>query len=987
MAENKKQINEYFRSLPANSSPSSATNLVAEENGVTKKVPIDSFVRQDEDGAVTLPYNLDVEGSLATSDGASFGGSVSIGFGEALHLYNEDNNKAVGLFCSADGTKLELNDAVVATEAYVDEKVANISGGGFPELTIVIDEETPLVTLTRAFESAGMTSSERKRLVQLQGIGYALLLCNAFFVGNSWVIYATNLYNGKKFEAKSVDPRNIRLRDFLDPTGEYVVEDSVEIPDEYVTETKLEERLAELGDLSGGSNTYIYEMQDSSATMLDLINYIESQGYISDTIMLLQLAGAKPGKYIGSINFFASRGMFTFNLLDVNTATLYSAPTSSTSTTIVSAFAIATKTELDNSRVSGLPYESVYWGNPMTDMLDKITEYVSPNSPQKTIIQIYGYNSALLLASGNLYTEDDKDIWSLSVTNLYNGKMLYVEDVDPATITISDFLNSGKYEVKQESGGSPMTYITYNELKDLRNSGSLVPGMFYRITDYQCTTSQENTGAMNNQFDIIVQALDESTLSETASADKHENDTYFADTNFGAWEIKYCLDNDSSRFAWAIDKKYSLKNKEANFPYFVEGDIFTRCESMDGNCSREGYVYAWTTEEHKESWEAEKCIYTDTEDVLTATNFAYYSNYSWMLYSPFEACFDIICESGKGVIYYMKDEFGNECPYDFKNITYTNIRSSHTLGLDTSAYYPTFTLTSLLSYTQWGSTYGVTRASSLDTMVNGVLYYGYTCSSNPSAWGTNVFFVTDEVITSSSTMYFVRDGEVSVASFGGSLGSESNYETSIKGKAKNNIIREYTESGRAALPQIVISNKSTNNIFGRDCMSITLNSSDDNTFAKGCGYITIISGSYNNFDAGCSDISLQNGCYDNKFGASCAVIDIGEGGSYNTFGVCCSGITIGHNCTNNTFEGTNNEFNLGEGCSGNTFGRNCSSIILANNCYGNTIEPECAGIYIEVESTYYVRVCQGINHKAISPVANANYQQVFKAKGSTETEV
>ena len=26
--------------------------------------------------------------------------------------------------------------------------------------------------------------------------------------------------------------------------------------------------------------------------------------------------------------------------------------------------------------------------------------------------------------------------------------------------------------------------------------------------------------------------------------------------------------------------------------------------------------------------------------------------------------------SGKGVIYYMKDEWGNECPYDFKNIQY-----------------------------------------------------------------------------------------------------------------------------------------------------------------------------------------------------------------------------------------------------------------------------------------------------------------------------
>jgi hypothetical protein len=29
-------------------------------------------------------------------------------------------------------------------------------------------------------------------------------------------------------------------------------------------------------------------------------------------------------------------------------------------------------------------------------------------------------------------------------------------------------------------------------------------------------------------------------------------------------------------------------------------------------------------------------------------------------------------ESGKGVIYRMIDEFGNDCPYDFKNVLYNS---------------------------------------------------------------------------------------------------------------------------------------------------------------------------------------------------------------------------------------------------------------------------------------------------------------------------
>jgi hypothetical protein len=41
-------------------------------------------------------------------------------------------------------------------------------------------------------------------------------------------------------------------------------------------------------------------------------------------------------------------------------------------------------------------------------------------------------------------------------------------------------------------GGSSnfMTNITYEELKSLRDSGNLIPGMQYRITDYVTTTAQ-----------------------------------------------------------------------------------------------------------------------------------------------------------------------------------------------------------------------------------------------------------------------------------------------------------------------------------------------------------------------------------------------------------------------------------------------------------------------------------------------------------------
>lgn len=126
--------------------------------------------------------------------------------------------------------------------------------------------------------------------------------------------------------------------------------------------------------------------------------------------------------------------------------------------------------------------------------------------------------------------------------------------------------------------------ITYKELAMLRSREGLIPGLWYRITDYKTTTTQTDTSVGNVQFDILVLATSEDTLSEEAKAVRHEGDSHLpTNTQFNAWKIWYCLDNDTSRFFWADE------------------------------------------------------------------------------------------ENGKGVIYRMIDEFGNDCPYDFKSILFKNV--------------------------------------------------------------------------------------------------------------------------------------------------------------------------------------------------------------------------------------------------------------------------------------------------------------------------
>ena len=92
---------------------------------------------------------------------------------------------------------------------------------------------------------------------------------------------------------------------------------------------------------------------------------------------------------------------------------------------------------------------------------------------------------------------------------------------------------------------------TYAELKALRDAGELIPGMMYRITDFVTGSTQANTRSAEHPFDIIVLALNESTLSEDAYAIRHEGDTYFSNCNLAAWKLRYNFDNDTNKYKWA----------------------------------------------------------------------------------------------------------------------------------------------------------------------------------------------------------------------------------------------------------------------------------------------------------------------------------------------------------------------------------------------------------------------------------------------------
>lgn len=128
-------------------------------------------------------------------------------------------------------------------------------------------------------------------------------------------------------------------------------------------------------------------------------------------------------------------------------------------------------------------------------------------------------------------------------------------------------------------GGSLVSSFSINvlwrELKELRDSAKLIPGMSYRITDYVATTTNSESRSANHPFDIIVTADSENVLNENARAIKHEGDPYFEKCDLSAWQLKYSIDNDVNRWNWA---QYAL---ESYVFYFAGIELLGTLESSE----------------------------------------------------------------------------------------------------------------------------------------------------------------------------------------------------------------------------------------------------------------------------------------------------------------------------------------------------------------------------------------------------------------------
>lgn len=136
--------------------------------------------------------------------------------------------------------------------------------------------------------------------------------------------------------------------------------------------------------------------------------------------------------------------------------------------------------------------------------------------------------------------------------------------IDKAVLPDGIFTSSGCVE------------IDYQSLFELCQNGELAPGQWYRITNYTYNPpSSTYMVSGNHEFDILVQALTQSNLNESAFATHHEGDTYFTGCNLAAWELKYSPSTGTI---------YYMKDEFGNeAPYDFKNAIFKGVTSYDSS--------------------------------------------------------------------------------------------------------------------------------------------------------------------------------------------------------------------------------------------------------------------------------------------------------------------------------------------------------------------------------------------------------------------
>ena len=528
--------------------------------------------------------------------------------------------------------------------------------------------------------------------------------------------------------------------------------------------------------------------------------------------------------------------------------------------------------------------------------------------------------------------------------------------------------------LKQQGGGtnpaidiSLVVSTTYAKLKALRDASGLSIGTWYRITDYDTTVyNNANARAAGHPFDVLVMATDVNQLSEDAKAVHSARDTegYFAHANLAAWKLKYSLDNDSAKFAWASD---GGENWIVTLPELGAMDL-TPVSTNDS--TYEGFPYKFASNVQGMAVEVYFAHLELQEGEAFIPNVIYIAAMGQAMTNQFPVT-EIVHENqapGKGVIWEMVDEYNNLCSYDFKNVQFKRsliVATKEDPSEDECAFY------------------GKYVGQAMEELP--VLPEGYAIDPNDSK-----YLYTYSVIAADGS---VEDNSMGIDLTSAGMGiihlcalnrmRENINASSFALDLNNNVFVATCNSTDEMMNLIVMGNT-----FGTLCMGNTfVNAAMENTFGNDCYYNSFGnyfyrnsfgnncgSNSFGNFCSGntCGNYfqynSFGNDCYRNSFGNFCSGNTCGNYFQYNSFGNGCDGNSFGNECYDNSF---------GNSCGGNSFGNSCYYNSFGNDCWYNSFGNGCQYNNI-LDNVQYITAFEGVRYVSIGSInGTVQYAQVL----------
>ena len=508
---------------------------------------------------------------------------------------------------------------------------------------------------------------------------------------------------------------------------------------------------------------------------------------------------------------------------------------------------------------------------------------------------------------------------------------------------------------QQGAGGSAGVDIslvvstTYAELKALRDSNGLSVGTWYRITDYETTVyNNANARSAGHPFDILVMATDVNQLSEDAKAVHSVRDTegYFAHANLAAWKLKYSLDNDTAKFAWASDggEKWIV-----TLPELGAMDL-TPVSTNDS--TYEGFPYKFASNVQGMAVEVYFAHLELQEGEAFIPNVIYIAAMGQAMTNQFQVT-EIVHENqapGKGVIWEMVDEYNNLCSYDFKNVQFKRsliVATKEDPSEDECAFY------------------GKYVGQAMEELP--VLPEGYAIDPNDSK-----YLYTYSVIAADGS---VEDNSMGIDLTSAGMGiihlcalnrmRENVNSSSFALDLNNNVFVATCNSADEMMNLIVMGNT-----FGTLCMGNTfVNAAMENTFGNGCDG--------NSFGNECYSNSFGNDCYRNSFGNYCSGNTCGNYFQYNSFGNYCYNNSFGNSCYYNSFGNYFYRNSFGNNCYENSFGNDCYYNSFGNDCCYNSFGNGCQYNNI-LDNVQYITAFEGVRYVSIgSTNGTVQYAQVL----------